>query len=72
MEKIKLYIRESYNELVHKVTWPSWASLQSNTILVIVASIIFATFIFGMDGVSKIVTNLIYHGAAFPETTGSI
>ncbi len=60
MDKIKLYLRESYNELVHKVTWPTWPMLQSNTILVIVASIIFALLILGMDAVSKFATNLIY------------
>ncbi|MEL6658651.1 MAG: preprotein translocase subunit SecE [Bacteroidota bacterium] len=60
MDKIRLYLRESYNELVHKVTWPTWASLQSNTILVIVASIIFALLILGMDAISKFATNLLY------------
>ncbi len=61
MEKIKLYIKESYNELVHKVTWPSWSSLQSNTILVVVASVIFALLILGMDAISKLITNQIYN-----------
>ncbi|PSR13715.1 MAG: preprotein translocase subunit SecE [Bacteroidetes bacterium] len=60
MDKIKLYFKESYNELVHKVTWPSWSSLQSNTILVIVASIIFALFILVMDAISKFGTNMVY------------
>ncbi|WP_020534578.1 preprotein translocase subunit SecE [Lewinella cohaerens] len=60
MDKIKLYLRESYNELVHKVTWPSWASLQSNTILVIVASIIFALLILVMDAISKFGTGWVY------------
>ena len=60
MDKVRLYLRESYNELVHKVTWPTWASLQSNTILVIVASIIFALLILGMDAISKFATNLLY------------
>jgi preprotein translocase subunit SecE len=60
MDKIRLYIKESYNELVHKVTWPSWSSLQSNTILVIVASVIFALLVLVMDAVSKFGTNLIY------------
>ncbi|MEM9849071.1 MAG: preprotein translocase subunit SecE [Bacteroidota bacterium] len=53
MDSIVLYIKESYNELVHKVTWPNWKSLQSNTILVIVASLIFAGIIFLMDLVAK-------------------
>jgi len=60
MDKIRLYIKESYNELVHKVTWPTWASLQSNTTLVIVASIIFALLILVMDIISKTGTNFIY------------
>jgi preprotein translocase subunit SecE len=60
MDKIKLYLKESYNELVHKVTWPSWGSLQSNTILVLVASIIFALFILVMDAISKFGTDTIY------------
>ena len=60
MDKIRLYIKESYNELVHKVTWPTWASLQSNTVLVIVASIIFALLILVMDIFSKTGTNFIY------------
>ena len=24
MEKLKLYLKESYHELVDKVTWPTW------------------------------------------------
>ena len=60
MDKIRLYIKEAYNELVHKVTWPTWASLQSNTVLVIVASIIFALIILVMDIISKTGTNYIY------------
>ena len=60
MESIKLYFRESYNELVHKVTWPSFAHLQSNTVLVIVSTIILAIFIAIMDLASKSLTDLIY------------
>jgi preprotein translocase subunit SecE len=60
MDKIRLYLTESYNELVHKVSWPSWQSLQSNTILVLVASIIFALLILVMDAISKFGTNFIY------------
>lgn len=60
MERLKLYILESYNELVHKVTWPSWASLQSSAVLVIVASVVFALFVLVMDVVSKLSTDFIY------------
>ena len=61
MESLKLYIKESYNELVNKVTWPSLPMLQQTTVVVIVASIIFSLIIFVMDGASKLVLNdLIY------------
>ena len=49
MEKLKLYITESINELSHKVSWPTWEELQSDTFVVIVASLISAFVIFFMD-----------------------
>ncbi len=60
MDKLQLYLRESYNELVHKVTWPSYSALQTNTILVIVGSIIFALLVLVMDLFSKAATDFIY------------
>ena len=43
------YIKESYNELVNKVAWPSFAQLQSSTIVVMVASLVFALVVLAMD-----------------------
>lgn len=43
------YVKEAYNELVHKVTWPSWSSLQSSAIVVMIASLILALVILAMD-----------------------
>ena len=43
------YVKESYNELVHKVSWPSFAQLQNSTIVVMVASVIFALVVLVMD-----------------------
>lgn len=60
MEKISLYIKESYYELINKVTWPTWAELQSSTILVLIASLIFAAAVFIMDLISKQVLSFIY------------
>lgn len=60
MEKLKLYIRESYNELMYNVTWPSFSSLQSNTVLVLVGSFIFALIILVMDFFWKTGTDFIY------------
>jgi len=61
MDKVRLYIKDSYNELVHKVSWPEWATLQSSTIVVIVASLIIALIIFVMDTISKQSLGLIYN-----------
>ena len=60
MERLKLYIKESYNELVNKVTWPTWPNLLSSTRVVIVASIILALIIFVMDVISKGLLDRIY------------
>lgn len=49
MASIKAYISESYNELVHKVSWPTWKELQSSSILVLVATVITSLIIFVMD-----------------------
>ena len=42
------YIKESYKELVEKVSWPTFAQLQSSTIVVMVASLIFALVVLVM------------------------
>jgi preprotein translocase subunit SecE len=60
MERLILSIKESYNELINKVTWPTWAHLQSSTILVLIASVIFALLVFLMDTVSRQVVDIIY------------
>jgi preprotein translocase subunit SecE len=52
------YVKESYNELVNHVTWPSWAEAQKLTVTVAVFSVIFALIIYGVDTVfSKALTN---------------
>ena len=43
------YIKESYKELVEKVSWPTFAQLQSSTIVVMVASLIIAMVVLVMD-----------------------
>jgi preprotein translocase subunit SecE len=46
---IKGYFQESYTELVHKVTWPTWSELQNSAVLVMVATLIVALMVAGMD-----------------------
>jgi preprotein translocase subunit SecE len=47
--KLRSYIIDIYNEMVHQVTWPTWKELQNNTILVVVASLLISLVIFAMD-----------------------
>ncbi len=51
MAKLKVvsYIRESYDELMHKVSWPTWSELQGSAIVVSIASLIIALVVFLMD-----------------------
>lgn len=61
MEKVKLYIQESYNELMTKVTWPTWTNLQQTTVVVLVGLGIFTLLVFIMDALSKgLLNELIY------------
>jgi len=49
MAKVTEYIKESYEELTERVTWPTWTELQNSAILVLVAAIIIALIILLMD-----------------------
>ena len=61
MEGIMLYVKESYNELVHKVTWPSFPNLLSSTTVVLIASAIIALIILVMDIISKQLLDGVYN-----------
>jgi len=58
--KIIQYFKESYAELMHKVTWPSWDELQGSAIIVMVTSLIIALVVAGMDLVFKNLMTGIY------------
>lgn len=51
MSKISIvnYAKESYAELMQKVSWPTWSELQSSAIVVSIASLIIALVVFLMD-----------------------
>ncbi|HOO83876.1 MAG TPA: preprotein translocase subunit SecE [Prolixibacteraceae bacterium] len=47
--KVQEYIKESYDELMHKVSWPTWSELQNSAIIVSIASLIIALVVYLMD-----------------------
>ena len=57
-------IKESYNELVNKVSWPTKSELAKSTIVVMVASIIAALVIWVIDLCINEVMHLVYGVAA--------
>ena len=58
--KIVEYIQESYDELMHKVSWPTWSELQNSAVVVSVASLIIAMVIFIMDKSFELILNQYY------------
>jgi preprotein translocase subunit SecE len=49
MSKLITFVKESYDEMIHKVSWPKFSDLQNSSILVLVASLIFALLIGVID-----------------------
>ena len=49
MKKIASYIKESYDELVHKVSWPTYSELANSAVVVLYASLLIALVVWGMD-----------------------
>jgi len=54
------YIKESYDELMNKVSWPSWSELQSSSIVVAIATAIIALIIYVMDSAFSNAMKLFY------------
>ena len=62
MNKLTAYFRDSYKELVQKVTWPGWDQLQQSTMIVLVATLFITAIVgvmdFGINGILKFVYSL--------------
>ena len=59
-KNIATYCKESYDELVHKVTWPTNKELTAQAILVLSASIIIALLVFVIDTAFEELMKLVY------------
>ena len=58
--KIVQRIKESYNELVHKVTWPTFNELINSSVAVLIASLIIALIVWLMDLSFEALMKFIY------------
>ena len=61
MKKIIDYFKNSYNELVYKVSWPTRTELSSSAVIVLVASIIIAIVVFAVDFVFEHAIRFVYN-----------
>ena len=60
MNKITLYIRDSYKEMLQKVTWPTWEELQQSTMIVLAATLLITFMVWIMDTAVNAVLKFVY------------
>jgi preprotein translocase subunit SecE len=56
------YCQVCYDELAHKVTWPTLKELTGSAVLVLTASVIIALVVWGMDFTFEKIMGLVYPG----------
>jgi len=60
MNKFSAYLRDSYKELVEKVTWPTWEQLQQSTMIVLGATLFITALVGIMDFIANGSMKFIY------------
>jgi preprotein translocase subunit SecE len=60
MNELTKYFRESYKELVHKVTWPTWTKLEGDAIKVILVASLLSVLLYSIDYVLLLLLDLVY------------
>ncbi len=60
LKRIVDYCKESYEELVHKVSWPSRSELAGSAVVVLYASLLIALVVFAMDSVFESIMSFVY------------
>ncbi len=58
--KLIVYLEETWNELVHKVSWPTWSELQNSALIVMIGTVIISLIIFVMDISFRNIMETIY------------
>lgn len=61
MNQFTNFFSETYNELMHKVSWPTWEELQASTVVVTVAAVLVAFIVFIMDKLANVAMSTFYH-----------
>jgi preprotein translocase subunit SecE len=57
---LQAYFKDSYREMLEKVTWPTWAQLQQSTMIVLVATLVITGLVWLMDLASSNILKFVY------------
>jgi len=60
MNKFTSFVKESYQELVERVSWPKWEQLQQSTMIVIGATLFITAIVAIMDFIASGSMKFIY------------
>ncbi|MEO6669559.1 MAG: preprotein translocase subunit SecE [Ferruginibacter sp.] len=60
MNKFTIFVKESYKEMMEKVSWPKWEQLQQSTMIVLGATIFITAIVALMDFVANGSMKFIY------------
>ena len=60
MGKIKAYVQSTKDELLTKVSWPTWKELQESAIIVMIASLLIAAVVYAMDSAFSFLLKMVY------------
>lgn len=59
-QKISQNLKLTVEELLYKVTWPTWEELQSSAIVTLITSLIIALIVFIMDSAFENIFKVFY------------
>ena len=60
MNKFSVFVKESYREMVEKVSWPTWEQLQQSTMIVLGATLFITAIVALMDFIANGSMKFIY------------
>ena len=60
MNKFTSFVKESYQELVERVSWPKWEQLQQSTMIVLGATLFMTAIVAIMDLLASTSMKFIY------------
>ncbi|MBS1758045.1 MAG: preprotein translocase subunit SecE [Bacteroidetes bacterium] len=60
MNKFLVFLKDSYKEMIEKVSWPKWDELQQSTMIVLGSTLFITALVWVMDLVANNSMKFIY------------